>query len=121
MSILVIETEVGNLCLALRPDAAPTTCAYISELVKIQLYDGMKFYRSDFVIQMGLHGSGRSVPNGDLKVNETHQFERVSNTRGTAAIAHWDVPDCGNAEFFINLQANTHLDDAYGVSSKSLP
>lgn len=23
-------------------------------------------------------------------------------------------PDCGNSEFFINLQANTHLDKAYG-------
>ena len=39
---------------------------------------------------------------------------RVSNTRGTAAIAHWDVPDCGNSEFFINLGTNAHLDEAYG-------
>ena len=39
---------------------------------------------------------------------------RVSNTRGTAAIAHWDVPDCGNSEFFINLGTNAHLDSAYG-------
>ena len=38
----------------------------------------------------------------------------MSNVRGTAAIAHWDVPDNGNSEFFINLQANTHLDEAYG-------
>ena len=29
-------------------------------------------------------------------------------------MAHWDVPDCGNTEFFINLQANSHLDSAYG-------
>ena len=39
---------------------------------------------------------------------------KVSNTRGTAAIAHWDVPDCGNSEFFINLGTNAHLDEAYG-------
>ena len=38
----------------------------------------------------------------------------MSNTRGTAAIAHWDVPDCGNSEFFINLGTNAHLDEAYG-------
>ena len=49
--------------------------------------------------QMGLHVSGRTVPNGDLSVNETHSGVRVSNTRGTAAVAHWDVPDCGNAEY----------------------
>jgi cyclophilin family peptidyl-prolyl cis-trans isomerase len=24
------------------------------------------------------------------------------------------VPDCGNTEFFINLQTNAHLDEAYG-------
>ena len=27
---------------------------------------------------------------------------------------HWDVPDNGNSEFFINLKENPHLDDAYG-------
>ena len=38
----------------------------------------------------------------------------MSNARGTAAVAHWDVPDCGNTEFFINLVTNSHLDSAYG-------
>ena len=30
------------------------------------------------------------------------------------SVAHWDVPDNGNSEIFINLKANPHLDDAYG-------
>ena len=47
-------------------------------------------------------------------MNETGTGTVVSNTRGTAAIAHWDVPDNGNSEFFINLKANSHLDEAYG-------
>ena len=38
----------------------------------------------------------------------------MSNTRGTCAVAHFDVPDNGNSEWFINLQDNAHLDDAYG-------
>ena len=38
----------------------------------------------------------------------------ISNTRGTASIAHFDIPDNGNTEFFINLGANTHLDTVYG-------
>ena len=58
---------------------------------------------------VGIHSN-----QGDLKVNETHTGPKLSNTRGTAAIAHWDVPDCGNSEFFINLQTNAHLEDAYG-------
>ena len=40
--------------------------------------------------------------------------QRIPNTRGGVAIAHWDVPDNGNSEFFINLKTNSHLDQAYG-------
>ena len=112
---LIIATTAGTIKLVLRPDAAPKTCEYISKLVSThKLYDGATFYRSDFVIQMGTHGLNRKNAEGDLSVNETHIAPKVSNTRGTAAIAHWDVPDCGNSEFFINLGTNAHLDDAYG-------
>ena len=115
MSALLIATPLGSITLKLRPDAAPETCKYISKLVgQHKLYDGATFYRSDFVIQMGTHGMNRKNPEGDLRVNETNSHTPISNVRGTAAIAHWDVPDCGNSEFFINLQPNTHLDAAYG-------
>merc|ERR1712203_367046 len=86
---------------------------YITRAVEGGLYDGKTFYRSDFVIQCGLHGSSTKPP-GNISKNETKQGVFVSNTRGTCSIAHWDVPDCGNTEFFINLQANAHLDEAYG-------
>merc|ERR1711934_1221172 len=87
---------------------------YIKALVSDGLYNDCSFYRSDFVIQCGTHGLNRPNKRGELKVNETKTDPRVSNPRGTAAIAHWDVPDCGNSEFFINLQTNSHLDEAYG-------
>ena len=90
------------------------TADYIAKLANGGLYDNATFYRSDFVIQCGTHGLGRPNPLGDLPVNETFQHARVSNTRGTAAIAHFDVPDNGNSEFFINLQTNAHLDEVYG-------
>jgi len=117
MAALLISTELGDIRLALRADAAPLTVAYITKLVSDKLYDGCVFYRSDFVIQCGLQtAAGTAVPNphGNLTKNETSSDVRVSNTRGTAAIAHWDVPDCGNSEFFINLGTNAHLDSAYG-------
>lgn len=112
MSTLVISTACGEIKLALRPDAAPETVKYISKLVSDGVYNGCTFYRSDFVIQCGLHPHKCPVEN--LKVNETPLHTKISNTRGTAAIAHWDVPDCGNSEFFINLGSNAHLDSAYG-------
>lgn len=114
-SLLCIRTQLGEIRLALRRDAAPQTVEYIEKCVRDGLYDGRAaFYRSDFVIQCGLHGSGVHNPHGDLTINETAHGPLVSNTRGTAAIAHFDVPDSGNTEFFINLQANAHLDTAYG-------
>lgn len=53
-------------------------------------------------------------PDGDLQVNETRWKQMILNDAGTAPVAHWDVPDCGNTEFSINLGSNAHLDDAYG-------
>lgn len=107
--VMVIETPLGTLELQLRPDAAPATCNYIERAIEAGLYDGTSFYRSDFVIQGGLHGKKKN-PFPDLAVNET----KLPNLKGTAAIAHFDVPDCGNTEFFINLQDNPHLNTAYG-------
>ena len=40
------------------------------QLISSKLYDGCCFYRSDFVIQCGLHGTGKSAPE-NLKINET--------------------------------------------------
>ena len=112
MTTVQLTTELGVISLTLLPDAAPQTVAQISKLVSSGIYNGTSFYRSDFVIQFGLHGTGRTA--ADLTVNETQCGPRITNARGTAAIAHFDVPDCGGSEIFINLQANPHLDTAYG-------
>jgi cyclophilin family peptidyl-prolyl cis-trans isomerase len=46
-------------------------------------------------------------------VNETALHQRISNIRGTVAIAHSDA-DNGNGEFFINLQSNPEFDTECG-------
>ena len=78
---------------AVHHPAAPIACcagaADISQLVQEKIYDGTTFYRSDFVIQCGLHP--KACPYENIKVNETASHVKVSNTRGTAAVAHWDV------------------------------
>ena len=112
-NLLVIDTVIGTITLQLLPESAPQTVTHITDIVNTKLYDGTSFYRSDFVIQFGLHGTGRS--SGNLSVNETGCTGTVvSNTRGTASVAHFDVPDCGGSELFINLGDNAHLDSAYG-------
>ena len=84
MSSLVLDTAAGTVRLVLRPDSAPVTCSYITRCVGAKLFDGVSFYRSDFVIQTGLYGSGRSHAFGDLPVNETSTGVVISNTRGAA-------------------------------------
>jgi hypothetical protein len=96
-SALRIETEAGAITLQLRPDAAPETVKYILQCVASRLYDGREFYRSDFVIQFGLHGSGVENPHGNLSVNETSKHAKLSNLRGSCSVAHWDVPDCAHS------------------------
>ena len=105
-NIIRLETSLGNIDLTLRPNSAPKTVEHIKKIVKDGLYNGCCFYRSDFVIQCGLqrpNGSGVQNPHPPLAVNETMANERISNNRGTVSVAHWDVPDCGNSEFFINI------------------
>ena len=114
---LVVKTELGTIKLRLRPDVAPLTVAHVTKLAP--LLDGCCFYRSDFVIQCGLQrsdGSAVACPLKPIPVNETRKPGTVvqSNVRGSAAFGHWDVPDAGNSDWFINLKDNAHLDSAYG-------
>lgn len=57
-----ITTELGVITLVLRPEAAPTTVAHIAKLASHKLFDSTSFYRSDFVIQCGLHVRCSSAP-----------------------------------------------------------
>jgi cyclophilin family peptidyl-prolyl cis-trans isomerase len=115
MKSVCMETSLGRIVFTLRSDVAPKTSAHFTNLIDAKLYDDVTFYRSDFVIQGGLHGKkGVKNPFPDLNVNEASREDALSNRRGTLSVGHWDVPDCGNSEFFINLKDNPHLDKAYG-------
>ena len=84
----IVTADFGTIDLRLRPDAAPVTVEYISHAVRAGLYSQQNahFYRSDFVVQCGLHGTGLVHPQGDLPVNETATGVRLSNKAGTASI-----------------------------------
>ena len=112
MAALTLRTELGSITLALLPAIAPTTVAHVVRHVAEGLYTGLCFYRSDFVVQFGTFGSAKTSSHAPLAVNESGRGK--SNTRGTLAVAHHDVPDCGSTELFINLGDNRHLDQAYG-------
>ncbi len=113
MSSVILTTTRGVITLILRADVAPVTAQHAAT-VMAKVFAGATFYRSDFVIQCGLHGTAKVSPLPNLAVNESTRAGALSNTRGAVAVAHWDKPDCGNSEFFISLQDNLHLDTAFG-------
>jgi peptidyl-prolyl cis-trans isomerase B (cyclophilin B) len=113
MSTIVLETSEGDILMHLLGDKAPATVKHVTAAVASGIFDGCTFYRSDFVVQFGLHGTGKSVTPA-LKVNESTLPGAKSNKKGAVAVAHWDVPDNGSSEFFISLGDNEHLDSAYG-------
>ena len=67
MARFTIATELGDINMNFRPDAAPESVAYYTDLIKSQLFDGVTFYRSDFVIQMGTHGTSKKAPKDLLR------------------------------------------------------
>ena len=102
MKSVCMETSLGRIVFTLRSDVAPKTSAHFTNLIDAKLYDDVTFYRSDFVIQGGLHGKkGVKNPFPDLNVNEASREDALSNRRGTLSVGHWDVPDCGNSEFLL--------------------
>jgi len=114
---IVLDTEMGKIVVSLRADAAPVTVAHVSKLVEHGLFDGCCFYRSDIVLQFGMQrpdGTRFRGPFPALSVNETAECVALQNRRGTLALAHRDIPDCGNSDIFINLQSNLELDTVGG-------
>jgi cyclophilin family peptidyl-prolyl cis-trans isomerase len=110
---LVIKTALGIITLVLERDTAPLTVQHATSVAEAGTFNDVQFYRSDFVIQMGTaHSPGREVPK--ISANEAGLRKCRTNARGTAAFAHWDVPDAGAGDFFINTGDNPHLDSAYG-------
>ena len=108
---VVIETSLGTMVAKLDEKRAPKTVANFLELVDAGFYDRLIFHRviAGFVIQTGgydveMHRkeSSREIPN--------ESFNGLKNLKGALSMARLADPDSASSQFFINLNANTHLD-----------
>jgi peptidyl-prolyl cis-trans isomerase A (cyclophilin A) len=85
-------------------------------LVDDGFYDGLIFHRviANFMIQTGGYDAGMNErePPGTVP-NES--FNGLRNRTGTLAMARLEDPDSADAQFFINVNDNAHLDAAPGV------
>jgi len=122
---VLLKTDMGEIYIELYPKEAPVTVANFLKYVDNHFYDGVIFHRvlPGFMIQSG----GFSFDYVEKETRETIINESdngLDNSCGTLAMARLggDV-DSASAQFFINLNKNTHLNsreknDGYAVFGK---
>jgi cyclophilin family peptidyl-prolyl cis-trans isomerase len=107
------QTSMGEIVLELDREHAPATVDNFLRYAREGHYDGMVFYRvvPRFVIQAGSYDAkGNHRPTHDPIPLEANN--KLSNTRGSVAMARQDEPNSATAEFFIDLSDLKGLDQA---------
>ncbi len=106
-----VTTNLGSFVLELWPEEAPLTVENFLKYVDRGFYDGLVFHRviSDFMIQAGGYDAAMEYrePVGQIR-NESVGGPR--NLRSTIAMARQRNPDSADAQFFVNVSDNGHLD-----------
>ncbi len=108
---ILVETTEGNFKLELDGREAPLTVANFLNLVESGFYDGTIFHR---VIPGFMAQAGGYTP--DMKNKEPESTvpnesgNKLSNVRGTIAMARTNDPHSAGSQFFINVVDNPKLD-----------
>jgi peptidylprolyl isomerase len=130
-TIVVLETNQGNIKLTLFTDKAPKTVENFLGLVKKGYYNGLIFHRviKGFMIQggdpTGTGGGGTSLWGGDFA--DEISPDLVFDKQGVLAMANRG-PDTNGSQFFITTAPTTWLNghhtifgqvsDGYDIVSK---
>lgn len=110
-----LTTTMGDIDIVLQPDRAPLTVANFLRLVEDGFYDGLIFHRviANFMIQAGGYDPDMNYRAPPATVpNES--FNGLRNRKYRVAMARQNDPDSADAQFFINVNNNTHLDASPG-------
>lgn len=116
-----IETTHGVIDVELFPKRAPLSVTNFLQLVDSKFFNGTVFHRvvANFMIQTGGYDAKltyrtppRTVPN--------ESSNGLKNLRGTLAMARREHPDSADAQFFINMRDNGHLDPVAGRAGYSV-
>ena len=109
--VVIIKTNKGTIEVELFSDRAPQTVTNFLSYVLVSFYDGTIFHRviPGFMIQGG--GFTPNMVQKPVKapiINEASN--RLSNKRGTIAMARTPDPHSATSQFFINHKDNPSLD-----------
>ncbi|MEM7277003.1 MAG: peptidylprolyl isomerase [Pseudomonadota bacterium] len=109
--IVELQTTEGKIVLELDTKRAPLTVRNFVKLVRSGYYNGTIFHRiaRGFVVQGGGYNTKYESKESEQELpNESGNGLR--NERGTVAMARLEYPHSANAQFFINIKDNPHLD-----------
>lgn len=119
-----IDTNVGQISVELYDQQAPITTQNFLKYVKKDYYKGIIFHRviPNFMIQAGGFDQNLEQKDTDQPI-KNESSNGIKNTRGTIAMARTSNPNSATAQFFINTQDNSALDqtpfnDGYAVFGK---
>ena len=113
--VVVMETSMGRIRIALDKEKAPVSTANFLAYVRSGHYDGTIFHRviPGFMAQGGGFDAMMKQKE-DLRPGIKNESENgLSNLRGTISMARTTDPDSATAQFFINVVDNQKL-DAHG-------
>jgi peptidyl-prolyl cis-trans isomerase B (cyclophilin B) len=107
-----LDTSEGTITLDLNSDVAPGHAQNMIALATIGFYDGVTFHRviKGFMIQGGCpEGTGTGGPG----YNVDAEFNDTPHVPGVVSMARTSDPNSAGSQFFICLDAHTHLDGQY--------
>jgi len=111
MSMVELQTSMGNIRIALHADKAPKTVENFLAYVREGHFDGTIFHRviNGFMIQGGgFDERMKQKPTRDPIENEANNG--LKNKAYTLAMARTSDPHSASAQFFINVVDNDFLD-----------
>ena len=115
--VVVIDTTSGPITIELEQAKAPITVENFLGYVDSGFYDGLIFHRviDGFMIQ----GGGMDERMNEKRTKAAIKNEaanKLSNRRGTIAMARQTSPNTATSQFFINLVDNSRSLDPGGAS-----
>lgn len=122
-TMVLIETSSGEMLFELFDEKAPKTVENFLSYVDDGFYEDTLFHRviNDFMIQGGGYGV-RMDEKPTKAAIENEATNGIKNEKNTIAMARTSEPHSATAQFFINLEDNTELDntgtdpDSYGYA-----
>jgi cyclophilin family peptidyl-prolyl cis-trans isomerase len=120
--VVVMKTSLGTIKIELSPEQAPLTVKNFLRYVDDRFYDGTIFHRviPTFMIQGGGYTKGLTRARTPAEVRAREKKTRapikneapnkLSNVRGSIAVARASDPDSATAQFYINVEDNSRLD-----------